>query len=274
MSNPRDAVWRALLPTSAFDRASDAVARGNLRVFAEIGPEFARLLALPTAGGTIDPAAFGAFHDNLRPGDPPHGQGYLRQAFTAYAAALGASEPKGRAELMLLANVAIGLHEQTRLQPQITEAMNAAFEEPVKLRRELVRHLLSQGIGSAVRLVLELVPGRATTVKTVLDDLDAQVKLIAREAITELLMTLALPGEVLRLARDVPGAFPADLMTIEDPDLRALLTLIDPTQDSTRGSGAENWSDLSERLHYIACFSSIRRGRPCSAIRSRRSRWP
>jgi hypothetical protein len=248
----RDAVWRALLPTSAFDRASDAVARGNLRVFAEIGPAVARLLALPTAGGAIDPAAFGAFHDNLRPGEPPNGQAYLRQAFTAYAAALGASDPKRRAELMLLANVAIGLHEQTRLQPQITEAMNAAFEEPVKLRRELVRDLLSQGIGSAVRLVLELVPGRATTVKTVLDDLDAQVKLIAREAITELLMTLALPGEVLRLARDVPGAFPADLTMIEDPDLRALLTLIDPTPDTTRGSGAENWSDLSQRLHYIA----------------------
>ena len=258
----RDAVWRALLPTSAFDRASDAVARGNLRVFAEIGPEFARLLALPTPGGTIDPAAFGAFHDNLRPGDPPHGQGYLRQAFTAYAAAIGASDPKRRAELMLLANIAVGLHEQTRLQPQITEAMNAAFEEPVKLRRELIRHQLSQGIGSAVRLVLELIPGRATTVKTVLDDLDAQVKLIAREAITELLMTLALPGEVLRLARDVPGAFPADLMTIEDPDLRALLTLIDPTQDSTRGSGAENWSDLSERLHYIADLFRVYQERP------------
>ena len=52
----RDAIWKALEPSSAFDRASDAVARGNRKVFEEIGPEFARLLALPTAGGAIDPS--------------------------------------------------------------------------------------------------------------------------------------------------------------------------------------------------------------------------
>jgi hypothetical protein len=46
-----DAMWEAIKPTSAFDRASDAVARGNRKVFEEIGREFARLLALPTAAG-------------------------------------------------------------------------------------------------------------------------------------------------------------------------------------------------------------------------------
>jgi hypothetical protein len=46
-----DAMWEAIEPTSAFDRASDAVARGNRKVFEEIGREFARLLALPTAAG-------------------------------------------------------------------------------------------------------------------------------------------------------------------------------------------------------------------------------
>ena len=139
----RDAVWTALEPTSAFDRASDAVARGNLKVFEEIGREFARLLSLPTVGGAIDPKAFESFRDSLRPGDPPDGQGYLRQAFTSYAEALREPDPKARAELMLLANLAIGLHEQTRLQPQITEALDAPFEEPVELRRDLLRSLLS-----------------------------------------------------------------------------------------------------------------------------------
>ena len=87
-------LWAALEPTSAFARASDAVARGNLKVFEEIGREFARLLALPTSGGAVDPTEFESFRDSLRPGDPPDGQGYLRQAFSSYVEALREPTPK------------------------------------------------------------------------------------------------------------------------------------------------------------------------------------
>jgi hypothetical protein len=257
-----DAMWEAIEPTSAFERASDAIARGNRKVFEEIGRDFARLLALPTAGGVIDPPAFGSFHDSLRPGDPPDGQGYLRQAFSAYAAAFRESDLKGRAELILLANLAIGWHEQTRLQPEIAEALDAAFEEPVKLRRELLGQLLRVRTGLALRLLLELVPGRATSVEKVLDDLDRHIKQIAHEAITEGLMTLSLPGKVLSLGRDVPGTFPADLKTIANPDLRALLGRIDPTPDTTRGSGANDWSILPQRIHFIADLFRVYQERP------------
>ena len=258
----RDAIWNALEPTSAFDRASDAVARGNRKVFEEIGREFARVLALPTLGGAIDQTEFESFCDSLSPGDPPDGQDYLRQAFTAYAAAFRESDRKRRAELMLLANLAIGWHEQTRLQPQIAAALDAPFEEPVKLRRDLLGDLLRLRIGFALRLLLELVPGRSTPVEKVLDDLDRGVKQIANEAITELLMTLALPGEVLSLSRDVPGAFPAALQTIDNPDLRALLGLIDPTPDTTRGSGTDDWSILTDRIHFIADLFRVYQERP------------
>jgi hypothetical protein len=258
----KDAIWEALKPTSAFDRASDAVARGNRKVFEEIGREFARVLALPTAGGATDPTEFESFRESLRPGDPPDGQAYLRQAFTSYAAAFRESDPKQRAELMLLANLAIGWHEQTRLQPEIAEALDAPFQEPVKLRRELLRHLLRLGIGLPLRLILELLPGRATPVKQVLDDLDRHVKQIAHEVITEWLMTLTLPGEVLNLGRDVPGTFPADLKTIDNPDLRALLGRIDPTPDTTRGSGTDDWSTLTERIHFIADLFRVYQERP------------
>jgi hypothetical protein len=258
----RNAIWNALEPTSAFDRASDAVARGNRRVFEEIGREFARVLALPTTGGAIDQTEFESFCEGLSPGDPPDGQAYLRQAFTAYAAACRESDRKQRAELMLLANLAIGWHEQTRLQPQIAEALDAPFEEPVKLRRDLLGDLLSLRIGFALRLLLELVPGRSTAVKKALDDLDRGVKQIAHEAITELLITLALPGEVLSLSRDVPGAFPAALQTIDNPDLRALLGLIDPTPDTTRASGTDDWSILTDRVHFIADLFRVYQERP------------
>jgi hypothetical protein len=257
-----DPMGEAIEPSSAFDRASDAVARGNRKVFEEIGREFARLLALPTAGGVIDPPEFGSFHDSLRPGDPPDGQGYLKLAFTSYAAAFRESNLKGRAELMLLANLAIGWHEQTRLQPEIAEALDAAFEEPVKLRRDLLGQLLRVRTGLALRLLLELVPGRATSVEKVLDDLDRHIKQIAHEAITEGLMTLSLPGEVLSLGRDVPGTFSADLKMIDNPDLRALLGRVDPTPDTTRGSGANDWSILTERIHFIADLFRVYQERP------------
>ncbi len=241
----QDAIWRALLPDCAFERTSDAVARGNRKVFEEIGREFARFLALP-------PTEIATFPDSLRPGEPPDGQSYLRQAFTAYAAAFHESDSQARAELVLLANLAIGWHEQTRLQPEILEAFDSAFEEPVKLRRGLLRHLLRPRLGLALRLLADLVPGRRTRVKRALDDLDRHSKQIAHTVITDLLMTLSLPGQALSLGSDVRGAFPAELATIDNPDLRALLARLDRTPHTTRGSGAANWSRLTDRINYIA----------------------
>lgn len=126
----------------------------------------------------------------------------------------------------------------------------------------MLGQLLGVQIGLALRLLLELVPGRATDVEKVLDDLDRHVKQIAHEAITEGLMTLSLSGEVLSLGRDVPGTFPAQLKTIENPDLRALLGRIDPTPDAPRGSGANDWSILTERIHFIADLFRVYQERP------------
>lgn len=247
-----EVLWKALKPTAAFDRASAAVARGNRKVFEEIGREFARFLALPRIGGGIDPAALAAFYDRMRPGDPPAGQGLLRQAFRSYAVAFGESDRKARAELMLLANLTIGWHEQTRLQPEITDALDAPLEEPVKLRRDLLRELLRSRLGVALRLPVELLPGRASPTKNALDELDRHVKRIVHEAVTETLMTLSLPGETLSLGADVPGSFPTNLQTMNNPELASLLGRIDPTPDTTRGSGAHDWSNLSQRIHFIA----------------------
>jgi hypothetical protein len=241
----QDAMRQALLPDCAFERASDAVARGNRKVFEEIGREFARFLALPVA-------ELATFHDGLRPGDPPDGQSYLRQAFTAYEAAFHESDARAQAQLILLASLAIGWHEQTRLQPEIIEAFDSPFEEPVKLRRGLLLHLLRPRFGLALRLLAELLPGRRTRVKRALDELDRRVKQIAHEAVTDVLMTISLPGQALRLGRDVPGAFPPELARIDNADLHALLARLDRTPDTPRGSGAESWSNLADRINYIA----------------------
>ena len=103
------------------------MARGNLKVFEEIGLEFARYLHECPPDAPADSPAVQRFLDGLRPGDPPEGQGYLRQAFARYERRRLERDPKERAELAVLANLEIGFHEQTRLQPEIREALDAAY---------------------------------------------------------------------------------------------------------------------------------------------------
>src|SRR5215210_5979656 len=84
----RESVRRAVRALPAFDRASEAVARGNNKVFEEIGREFARFLATCRSDTNFDPAKIARFCEELRPGDPPEGQRYLKQAFASYYQAL------------------------------------------------------------------------------------------------------------------------------------------------------------------------------------------
>ena len=56
------------------DRASDAVSRGNRKVFEEIGREFARFEVECGAAPATDDDALARFVEGLRPGEPPAGQ--------------------------------------------------------------------------------------------------------------------------------------------------------------------------------------------------------
>ena len=69
-------VLRVHSPFDAFELASAAVGRGNLKVFAEIGLAFARYFRDCPPDALIDSAEVTAFLAWLRPGDPPDGQEY------------------------------------------------------------------------------------------------------------------------------------------------------------------------------------------------------
>jgi len=176
-------------PLDAFERASDAVARGNLKVFAEIGLVFARW---------------------LDGGDPPAEPPLLRQAFARYAAS-------GEPELIVLANLEIGLHEQKRLQPEIREAMEAAVA-PRRRQRWLAWPL------------------------------QRELTRLSRELITETFMVLTLPGAVLALGRHLD----VDLAPPASQELAALLARYEPVPPAVDDCGAKDWSVLDQRMHYIA----------------------
>ena len=212
-------------PFDAFERASDAVARGNLRVFEEIGLQFARWLQ----------------------GEQPEGHALLRKAFAHYDRLRLERDPKTRTELAFLANLEIGLHEQTRLQPQILEALDAAYAT----QEDLGRRALEALFPSAPRWwrVLET-PVAALTGLSVRAIQRASSRL-AREVITDSLMVLALPGRVLALGRNLADAYPKELVDPSDPELTELLARFEPVPPAPDDCGVRDWSDLHERMHFI-----------------------
>ena len=192
--NPGSRLGRVLAklhtPFDAFELASDAVARGNKKVFDEIGFEFARYLETVSDEDSLE-----AF---LR--DAPED---LRAPFTRYY----------RDGDRLLANLEIGLHEQTRLQPEIREALDAPYKTALPI------------IG----------PQRYASK-------------LARELITANLMVLTLPGRVLALGANLPDPMP----DAADPELVALIARFEPPAGSVDDCGARDWSELQQRMHYIS----------------------
>jgi len=246
--------WKAYDPQSAFERSSAAVARGNLKVFAEIGREFARFYEDWLPDQVYDADHIARFIEGLRPGDPPDGQGYLRTAFLHYYKALFERNDKARNELLLLANLEIGFHEQTRLQPEINEALAAPIISPQDFARNLLDAMRPEdGWRRELAWLIMRLLGRLTDFDAVVGTYVAEAQRQAQFLVTETMMTIELPrNNRLRLGDDLAAGFPPLLQQLSNPDLLELLAQIDPTPDSTRESGTEYWGDLADRIHFIA----------------------
>jgi len=195
---------------------------------------------------------------SLTPGSAPDGQDLLKRALPTLHQAIHAPPGKQRSELILLANVCIGLHEQTRLQPEIEASIDGSVWDAVEIKERLADRLLPHAaplrrLGRAV-LRERLLPALAPLL--------VEVQRLVREIITETMMVLELPGETLRLGRDLSGGYPEALRHLDNADLRELLQQADPSSDSLRHSGAENWADFGERMHFIADLFRARQNAP------------
>jgi hypothetical protein len=221
-------------PFDAFQSASAAVARGNLKVFEEIGLQFARFLH----GGSLD---------DLRPGDPPEGQRLLSEAFAHYGQLQSERDDTRRAELALLANLEIGLHEQTRLQPEILEALDTSTATP----RDLGRRALVALVPSATRWWPVVRRPAAAVIGVWARAIQRASSKLAREAVTDSFMVLALPGRVLELGTHLADAYPDVLAEPTDPELKELLARFEPVPPTVDNCGARDWSDFHQRMHYI-----------------------
>lgn len=247
-------VWDTADPKAAMARASDAVGRGNRKVYAEIAREFARFMETCGKDNNYDEARITRFCDSLRAGNPPDGQRYLKQAFRRYYLAFFEADKKQKAEYILLANIEIGFHEQTRLQPEIAEALEASVTEPARFKANLLKALFPNqtwllDVGWLFKSIFNL----PTPLDLATEKFAHAARHHLRLFLSAHMMELGLPkGVHLHLGADLQAHFPPDLQNLTNPDLLALLKKIDPTPDSLRDTGAKDWANLFDRLHFIA----------------------
>ena len=222
---------------------SRQIGEGNLKVYAELGPVFARFIsALEAEDETVEHKLRG-FYESLLPGETEAGgQALLKQAFTSYERARLTRDAKEKAELMLLGNCLVGLHEQTRLQPNIKDAIGAP-----------VCYLLVAGITSQgpARLAFGLFGFLGITEQSLLSAARTEWERL----VTRYVMDLSLPGgtEIPLGGEQVPwpNAIPTALMAPTNPELITLLGRFDDNILELRRRGADNWTDLNDRMGYI-----------------------
>ncbi|HYH96292.1 hypothetical protein [Hyalangium sp.] len=249
--------------SEALNNVSKAIADGNQFVFREIGQEMARFVDTFKDDTQLDPAKLEKFLGEI-PAEKP----LLKEAFTAYAKAQFEQDPNKKAELMLLGNNKIGLHEQTQLTPFIEKALNT----PVK---DTFRKILDQTIDAGIKaLPFGLEQGAKLLKKTGIVDaavnplVDALAGVFRRLS-TEHMMKLAVPGGALKIGNDLPppaafekDIFPPHLRSIENPELREVLGKLDRSPDSLQGTGAKDWSKLDQRMNYIIDLFRSRQSDP------------
>lgn len=244
-------IHEAAAPDDIFDLARDAiatvsaqVAAGNLRVFAELAPVFASFVQTFGKDKAHDAAKYEAYAARFRPGPADQdGQDLLREAFGYYYEAKFAKADV-RAQKMLHANCLIGLHEQTRLQPNIAAALDAPI---ATIFRERLQASAKRGVPDRLHGAIESITARDS-------ELVRCVERAWQSFATQALMQLALPGgAAIPLGMDpneVLGmGYPKALRTLSDPKLIALARRFGA--DGTRDTAAADWSSLPQRMRFI-----------------------
>lgn len=248
------------MPKRVLEQVSTMIAQGNLKVFSELGPLFASMIDLYDGVARPEPERLEALLEPIRTGPSPDGgQGLLRSALTHYHNAMLTDDPDRKAELILLGNARIGLHEQVRLQPYIAGSLNAP-----------VRCLVDTVGGPAARLPEVL---QSAMIEGFIRPAVEKLQALWREIATKEMMTIQLPDETLHLGSDLPAQhgqplFSPYLATIEDPELFALLSEYGAGDSSADGSGAQDWTYLPARMGYI--FELFRSRQCCPMLLS----WP
>ncbi|HOY18805.1 MAG TPA: hypothetical protein PLC89_15995 [Haliscomenobacter sp.] len=250
-----DSVLLKILNETA-QASADEVAKGNLLVFAELAPLYAQFLQSVSGNAEQKEAELETFLTYLKSTQNDQDYEKLVQAYFTYQQSIFETEPKAKAELLLLANVLVGYHEQIRLDPAINNSLNAPIEQVFK--KKLLGGLERWIEASMPRFLFYLIaPILKASLKPVINKMAAHWRTIS----TRQLMRIEVPDGHLDLSEDIPliayhpkRMFPLDLETIHNADLQKVLIALDRSPDSTKGTAARDWGNLGERMNFIADF--------------------
>jgi hypothetical protein len=223
-------------------QVSGSIAAGNVLVFSELAPLFTALIE----GGTALEVGLA----NLK------AQGVdttkVDAAFTGYQQ--GLRQPAARPTRVLAANILAVSHEQERLQPAITEALDAAVSDVfIKLvDREITRHLpMAAARHTFDRLVADV--GRV-------------LEGAWQSALTATMLRLVTSDETLDLSHNVPpladGIYPALLADLQGSEAELPFNQWDRTAGAGAPTGAHDWDVLEERMNYIVTLFRSRQRHP------------
>jgi hypothetical protein len=147
------------------------------------------------------------------------GQTLLKEALRSYYQALFMTDKREKAQLILLGNARIGVHEQTRLQPYLVNSMDSALDNIIYNADE--DSWLQRRFGKGLEWL-------RTVLTWLLRPLGRLIWRVSRHLATAEMMSLKLPDGVIGLGsyiQAMPGQplFPEVLQHILLPELRELL---------------------------------------------------
>lgn len=239
---------------------TDQIALGNLKVFAELAPIYAKWVATFAGKPPRDETAIDAFvASTFTPGPiEKGGQDLLVDAFRAYHQAIYETDEARKAQMMFHANALVGYHEQMRLQDPIAGSLNAPLVDVfMKNAKALARVKVPEFLHGAVEALLD------RGLRPVAERVEREWQQVS----TRWLMTLALPNIVLSLGEDVPplteqAMFPEELVLASWEPLVTILEKLDRTPNTVKGSAADDWALVGDRMNYIVDFFRSRQQDP------------
>jgi len=231
---------------------SKQIADGNVLVFAELAPLFTALIDVHRSSPGTPQELAALLAPSLAPLASDRDGIAVVAAFGAYGQAL--FDLTARPALILRANTLAVAHEQRRLQPAISAALDAAISDTLKkvIEADIVGHLPT----AEVRHVLDGLTGDVCKI------LDAAWD----TALTEAILQLATASETLDLRQDVPplsgGMFPPELNDLAGTAAESAVAQWDRTHGTGTPSGARDWAVLEDRMNFIV---NLFRSRQCDA---------
>lgn len=248
-----DALSLLVLVFSSFSRA---ISDGNTRVFEDIARTFVPFIELVEGSTWPVDERITTFLGKLRElpvRDGGHAE--LKRALMKYWEARHERDPGARSRLVLHANCLVGYHEQTRLQREITIALNT----PIDYLRDDLDMWYVYGPGRGLRVLPRTGWAINSLARRVaMPAVERLARAIWQFFATQWIMQLALPDEVIDLGRDIPQlpdrrAFPDPLLTgsLSKVDAELLAWLSFAFRDTLRGSRATDWTSFPERMNTI-----------------------